>query len=1656
MAVVVAISGGEVDEVTLETSTQHQGTVRQRMSGRGEAEFAGNIHVSEEAVEYRILAGDAITQRYRLESRPRPHALAFHKTFRYPDYAQLPVETTTAEHGDLVVLEGTQVRLAITLDQPAKQAELRIDWADDEQVQVLPLSPVESSAGEPRGSRWAADVPVTRAGIYKVHLVAQETGFENLYSPRYEIRPQPDLIPRAGFVDQLETTLLLPPNEIVALKAMAEDDLPLVSLEQAVSVNGREWETLPLDTQVVGESGGRQVVSAWQWDLLGHELKSGDQLLTKLIATDRRGSTGESIPLRIVVAAPDFDPDRHRVMEQKSALYDQLASFATFVEQQQAAALELIEKLRQEGRDEAVEALDRTTLLDLCTRQRSRATALLEQIERVTQEMPGGADALDLDLTGRAVTRLLHDRTHTAEFFIGALRHAEASDARRTDLDRLRKVFESSVDDAKHVASHYQWLAAHNFVRALAGDFDALLRQQQIVVDNPNQTWQRLHRQQTVVVNQLLDVERLIRAQRDRLPTSMDNSLMGVLRWCEEQRPRLEAAMESEDQLRQLQAVSKTFLSYLERQQRVDSLDGGLPSRVLDVRKDLESRAGNACDTLVLLGRALQRNEQLTREAVNSQDSQESEQLQRQAERWGEECQLQHRPNLDQLRCWRALTQSRRDSDAQYAADLGLTQRAVEWQLLQKSDSKLTQEQLAEVLFEIAPAYRILEAGHKLAEARGTMNLLLTLERWQAQSLDAHIEHPRQWDALQQAWELASGRLREAKVPDQLVGALDGIRWSDDVREAGRKIGERRWQREVTTSASHELIATGDRLEQVAENLQPTFAEARAVIAKYAPTIPQLARLSAQQVRELEQTTTDVADRFEQSDQPQDRERLAELRRGQQDVNQQLEDLFDALIEDANKQDLLEQEQRERARDADDSIALVQAPASRMNRAMQQAQNIDDQQQQAQQLSQAAEQQERTAQALDLVAEHFGRLDKGQDVAQSREMLRQFERAEGLAREMDQQFQDAQQLAEQANQDAESLMQQLEAELQRNPAMQQALSEISQKALADARDALEYSARDEHQLQQRNEESDEDFKNRKRELADQLRKLSQQAAELARGVVLQADQAAQRGRTPPAHEKLTAASQQLNQAANQAGMVRNEQLLREMQQLAAATKDALGAATQSLRGAKEKTAEGKDERIHKDAATRDAAQRDAERQRAQFHDERKRNARNATRQAEDAVRSADRRVRSADSELRSSERRLQQAQQSARERPEDEGRRQIAAQRQQQRDQQQRQLDQAKEQQALAQQQVAETRQRMEQLERTPMPPLGAANPSTQLADQLTEEAIKVAEELHRQAEQLAGASQFADQLQPPQQQLASAQREQGNVTEDVSQTAQDVQRAGRHERRLQNTQGAEQLSRMSQQIADVAQNEATTAQQQLGRAAEEAEGQPENAGNQDALSAQQALATSEAALQQQAEQLGSVLADLEAAAEGEGGQEMGSAQGAPQQQNANSAARAQDSAPESGQPSSFSPDQMARGQQLARTLDELDRQQAAQAAAQAAQSGDPLAQPSSAPPSPLAQAAQAQQAAMAAARRQAQRQAMAAMTQQNATQSTDTFSDPATRSQFQVTHVPRQENEDWGKLRARSAENLTRGSTQSVAQEYRESVEAYFRVLAERSRTGK
>ncbi len=1693
-AVIVQTSGGTVSAAVLEAKSETAGVVRYEMQPQAESRFAANLRLEHGSVQYRILAGDAITQWHRITTRPRPRVELFTKLLQFPEYSQLEPVSSSGADGHLQALQGTLAQLTIQPNQPVSAAELRLDPLNSEDPVVIPLVPVteQGTAVQPaEGGLWTAAVPIQDPGTYRVHLVSRETGFENVFSPRYEIRPQPDLIPRAGFVDQQQTTLLLPPDDILQLRAMAEDDLPLVSLEQQISINGEDWMTLPLQMTEVPGTEGRGVTAEWHWDLVPHALRPGDQVLTRLSALDRRGSHGESAPLRIVIADRDFDPERHTQMQQKLQLRTPLAKLAAQLDEQKTAAADIVQRLKSLPADAPQAVTDRTALLDLASRQQQAADAVLQQAQGLLRNMRAGADATDLELTGRVLAKLTLEQPSALRSTLQTTAEGGNPQSQQADLNEVQRTFDLAADDAKNLAEHFSWLAAWNLFDAASQDLQMMLEHQEFVVSSPTQTWRRLLRQESLLVTQLETFERLLQEQRGNLPEPIVSHATRLLDFSAASRDQLQQAMESEERLPQLQTLTKSLRDQLLQYQKLDVLDSAVPGRLQNAWRDLENRAGPLAVLLDAMAQAATERAGLLAQAAKQReaadDAEKTRQLEQQAARATNRMLLRFQPALQQLRSRQKLAEARPDADLQYAADAGLAVRAIDAVLYLQQSEDPDGVKLPEQLREIAPAWRTLEAGHELSLALAAMARLQELERWGSRQRTARIDQPRHWDLLQQALDATVRRLGEARADAAVINRLNQTRWSAEARDAGRRISERRWRRDVLTATGHELDEMAAEMAGAAVDLQPAMAQARAVLAKYAPSISQLAERAAEQVRALEEQTLQAADAAEQEPQkPQaDQPQLAQLQQQQQQVNDQIQDLLQALVEDAEQQDLTDDQQRERARDSDDSLALIQPPAERMNQELQQATEAPQAARQ-QELAEAAEQQEQTARALETVAEHFKALEQGQEVAETRAELRKVEQQQGLPPELAEQYQQAESLDQQLSRSAEQQLQELEAELQRNPAMQDALSEIARNALADAESVLQEAAAEDQNLQQANERSDTDFQNRKRELAEDLRQIGTQASQLSGALVAQAAQAAAQGKAPEAQAKLAETQQKLNAAAAEAASAREEQLLSELQQTAADARQAIQEAAAVLNEGRAQTATAKDQAIFPDAAARETQQKNSEKQRQAFREQQKRTANETVKQAEDAVKRTQQTVKNAENEVRNADKRVEQAQQQLNKKPADAGLQQQLTAQQQQRQTVQDRLDDARRQQDRATQRVQAAQQNREAVNNAAMPALTANNPAAQLAEQYAGEAAESLEKLKQAAEGLQ--TDFGSQLTPAQNQLAAAEQRQQELTEDVQSAAADVARAARHERRLNNPTVAETLQQTAQGIQQAASQESTAAEQQLETAAAEAgqqATQPQTPpANAQALEAQRDLEAAEQAFTARAEQIEQALNPLEQAAaaaeaaaaeaavgpepagqqpEGQqpGGQQPVGQQGAGQQpvsqQPVSQQPEGQQGAgqqPASQQP--VGPEQQAQALQLAQTLDELDRQLAAASAAQqAAAAGQQPAgaqPPGSQQPLSQAQAAQAQQARLAAARRQAQQQALRSLSQ-SAQQSADGFSEPPEAQPFEVARVNRAENANWGRLRGQAAEDVARGRGEPIPEAWRKSVETYFRVLSERTR---
>src|SRR6185436_43723 len=124
-----------------------------------------------------------------------------------------------------------------------------------------------------------AQVSIAGSGTYRVHLESKQWNFTNKFSPQYEIRSRADLVPRI-ILEEPSTDLLVPPDEVVAVKGLAKDDIGLRRVTQAVKVNQGDWK----ETVLAQDPPTPEVPIGRMWDVYDLRVQPGDHVAMKLIA----------------------------------------------------------------------------------------------------------------------------------------------------------------------------------------------------------------------------------------------------------------------------------------------------------------------------------------------------------------------------------------------------------------------------------------------------------------------------------------------------------------------------------------------------------------------------------------------------------------------------------------------------------------------------------------------------------------------------------------------------------------------------------------------------------------------------------------------------------------------------------------------------------------------------------------------------------------------------------------------------------------------------------------------------------------------------------------------------------------------------------------------------------------------------------------------------------------------------------------------------------------------------------------------------------------------------------------------------------------------------------------------------------------------------
>ncbi len=1713
VAVVVEVGGQATDEVTLQwrnedglfgeipmTPRVAPSTYPQTGTIKIDNRFAANLSLGAVPLHYRVLGGDGVTLWETLTPLPRPRVVNFNKRYLFPDYSMLSPRVEDAEHGDLEALVGTQVELTVRFDEPVSDAVIHYDDVGGSRD----LSPIGDGDVEFRVS-----VPVRTPETYQIDAVSIRSGLNSPYSPQYSIDPLRDSSPIARWASEMDRMMIVSPLDVIQMRGVASDDLPIDRVIQEFQINGKPAMVREID---VPES-DRELDLTWHWDLLHRKseqvdsikLQNGDFIRTRFVVIDRNSQRGESALLEILIADEGFDANRHQHLEDVTELLRETSQWSMRLHHWMKTMGEMTVEDAVDRVDEGFEDSEKLGV---------DVAELLTGLEGAIGQASHLPEAGSLELLGISLVDVsLQQKTWMAETFDLVSDSAESWAGRRTQLIEKRIVqARNHANEALRVDRYARNLLAQHITVAMLKDANSLrvslkplLRSDEVA----SLPVERFPRYLFVSMGRLKEINQLLDAQEDSIPDNTMRHFEGWKRFSDSWLTRLESAIENPPSEEAFRTIASQFDQELKDQTNGRMIDGQIGSTLQSLLRELRAQTAPTRDRV--RGLAVKGREGQAKLAAqnNQTDSAKLAALQREHQF----VLLQFNQEKDQIQEWlkrrESLERSRENVDLTYAADTRLMQRAFE-NVTKQGFEPYQDKPAAEVYEQIAQAYQIIESAHSVRGWLQELTHLLLRERRLEGTAINKVLHPTWLERFSTGLEFPVRLLRESGVPPELTSRIGKTRDNSDYNLARDRILKRRWSGEVMLTAETPLQSMQWELQSAVQDLEPHVDEARRVLQQYVLSLSDQARQAAREAEEAKERTESREDSKEPT--------AGELAREQKDVEKATRQTLESLVDLANTASLIDQEERELALDADLAAAEIQSAAQEAESLMQEANRADTDEKRSELLDQTADALGELAESLQQTAEHFELAEQNADLSESREALRQDSESSPQG-ELEQRYDEAEDLASAAQQSPEEMLRELERELQQNQPMQEELSDISRRATESAQRALDEAAKQERGVAQAMERADTSFQERKNRAVAEMASITQRAQAVDQALLAAAERAIGWANTPEARPDLEATREALKDAIEQSQKMRGaETPLSEMQAAAQKTRQAIREASQAAKQLNQETTAAQTENIHQDESSRRRTEtqverfaRDARSQQLRSIAEQKKQWAAAEQQANQRIQEAQRQKRDADNQLRQEQQKLSQN-------PD------AAAQLQPQIDAAQdrvrraeRAEQSAKETKDFAAQRKNQTQERENEIKSQPIKPLDQMNPAAEFAAGMSQEAGEELAGIDQALDQLSQQMNFGDQLDTPKQTLDQVAAQQQQLEERVNEALGQLERAARHEERLGQDELADQLNAAAQSVSDNAlsatqeaasaiqkaseqSNESAVANQEVDEAADaiqsaansladllETSMQPENA-----MAQADSQATASDAQQNASENDSSQPASSDSASSQPSGSQPSGSQPSGSQPSGSQPASS-DSA--SSQPSGSQPSQeLSPDQQLAQTLDELDRQIASQSQANAAaaagaqdpqtasnDSTDPSAevegsesQGADSPGSPTQGMPTAQQASPTLANNvNSQAQQAARQRQQQLNPQQGQSGEPGQPSQQQnASSSPSNQSgngempdggpidaseierlgADWGRLRERKTDEVNEGRTGTVSAAYRRQVEAYFRAIARRA----
>ena len=1589
----------------------------------GLASYQGQWLVASPRQRYRAISPVGETPWFFLEAAARPQVQEVEITVTPPSYAGVDPVTSFSERADVAAVIGSQVRWTLTPSTPLSSAEL--SWLDPGADPTAPMRALLAAGEE---GTWSLDVAVESTRRLQFELVSQ-AGIPSLFPATSRLTAVEDEPPQLVWQLPQMHEATVAAVSAHQLELQVTDEFPLTSLEQWTRINRGAWTTTP---RVFDAAVAEQIV-AWQWDLVPLSLVPGDLVETKLVAVDRRGLQGDSPTLEWAISESLL---QLAAVPEKPARREIAQALRTLTQETEAALADpvLDAAVPKDGEPPAVEQLTTAAAELRATAERieQQASTLREAIHEALQETDERLAADELAMTAAALTRL---ETEDAD----ALRHAAETlenASGRADAEAQQK---EAVQEAKRVRQNleridrrFQSLVGQDVLDEAALRLDSAARFQQELVSRSDMLGTEAYaRQQQLLAVHMRALALTLGRDAALLPGGASRQAMNRKQWAEEMADRLERAAETslpdgdEEAEERAQSDAEELFSQLESNRSVHGIYPGLSGEARQARRELRQLAGTAAE---IVGRAGAQLQNVTDGASGDVAAAAG--------------------TLDQLTQRRAaLLAAAGARRAQEAADLGTAYRGLMDEL---GKAAFDSEQVQASFQETSQAMRTLEAGGRLEQVLDWVDQMLESERDASDRVTATTATPRIWDATSQELEDVSNAIRQAGLPKEVADEVRAARWSPAAEEIGRKVSPRQWDIAHTVSAAADLEALRGNLQQQFEALQGPLADARAALQANAPSIPDLAREAAARAAQQQQATEQLA---AEEAAGESTDLAAVLPEDAAERDELIDRLESALVDAAATQDLLDAAEREQARDADLARELVKASQERVEEASAEArlQQGQDQGEALAELSDAFREAEET---FSLIATHFDRDPLAASPASPQASQDSLERraaqqAPAAAAKLDEAYEEADRLGQVAETPPEDLLRRLEQELQTNLPMREALSDIAGGLAEQSQQALEFAAERERTLRHDVESSDATVREEKRQFQAELRLVGEQAARVAQRLGQEAQRQAEAAGLPDRQRQLAEVAQQLEQAVAAVRDVPDSASVPELIDAASRLDQAIDTAGPPLQEASQALAHAAPQPREQ---TEDQARRalsEATVASGRWHQQDVRWADQDLRTRERRLQEADRLVQEADRQVERARGQEEKARQQQAEQPDSESR-------QEQLQQAAVQLQEAESLAGLAKEIRQREQQRLETAQgartRAGQQPaaLDATNPQAQFAQRLTDEAAVQAKELSDTLGGMLTEAGWQRELAGSQGQLEASARQQETVTASVADAAQSLERAAAHEMRLGGFATAGQLADAAQRVEATSRQEPVAASDLLTQAAEstEATSPAGRATNEASQAAVESLSRAGEAIAQRADELARLLSPTADSEDGTNSREGASPS-------------------ESGEGSSGSGagDRLLQPAEMARMLDQLDREMR-----QNQQAGSPTSPGQSGEPSAARRALQRSQSQLARGLQQQRGMPGSPTSESQSPSMMDAQATPSMASQSgsgmlqeaasgeQAADVRLLEADGrevfiggWNQLRQQQAGDVVESLRTTISPRYRRQVEQYFRVLAER-----